>query len=292
MRQLTYLLKDELLVLWGRFLTEMHDENIRSCLHSYAGLWLVGVIANFTLGCVLKKLKMEQPTGVSYPPMWREGTHWMRTWGYKSTEAGVSHFPLTHQQWTDQLASCMSTQHSAHPGVALSECKQRDPFLCPPRLLDSESRAGAWVTPCPLCLALCWCRSAGKKCARPRASTWELSVTATSQLPPLFFSPFLLLFHKHSECHRALERIKLSAPASNTAASGRPWFFQNNGFPPLVCLGKIPTPVPSQRGKEDSFSLRRGPGNCSFTLLTRRSATYPPCPTPSLPGDSDTGGCS
>lgn len=103
MRQLTYLLHDELLVLWGRFLTEMHSENIRSCLHSYAGLWLMGVIANFTLGCVLKKLKMEQPTGVSYPLMWREGNHGMRTWGYRRIAAEVSHLLLT-QQWTDQLA--------------------------------------------------------------------------------------------------------------------------------------------------------------------------------------------
>lgn len=93
MRQLTYLLQDELLVLWGCFLTEMHDENIRSCLHSYAGLWLMGVIANFSLGCVLKKLKMEQPTGVSYPLMWREGNHWMRTRGYESMAQRSLTFP-------------------------------------------------------------------------------------------------------------------------------------------------------------------------------------------------------
>lgn len=71
MRPLAHLLQDELLVLGGRVLAEVHDENICSCLHSDAGLWLVGVIANFILGRVLEKLKTEQPTGVSYPLTWK-----------------------------------------------------------------------------------------------------------------------------------------------------------------------------------------------------------------------------
>lgn len=65
MRQLTYLLQHELLILWGSFFAEIHDEHIHSCIHSYAGLRLVGVIAYFILGCVLEKLKMEQPTCIS-----------------------------------------------------------------------------------------------------------------------------------------------------------------------------------------------------------------------------------
>lgn len=96
-RQLTYLLQDEFLVLWGLFLTEMHDENIRSCLHSDTGLWLVGVIANFILGRVLKKLKMEHKTGVRYPLTWKEGNRWLRTWGHESMGAGVPHSPLLRQ---------------------------------------------------------------------------------------------------------------------------------------------------------------------------------------------------
>lgn len=65
MRQLTYLLQHELLIFWGNFFAEIHDEHIHSCIHSYAGLRLVGVIAYFILGCVLEKLKMEQPTCIS-----------------------------------------------------------------------------------------------------------------------------------------------------------------------------------------------------------------------------------
>lgn len=96
-RQLAHLLQDEFLVLWGLFLTEMHGKNIRSCLDSYTGLWLVGIVANFILGCVLEKLKMEQPTGVSYPLMWKEGNRWLRTWGHKSLGARVPHSPLICQ---------------------------------------------------------------------------------------------------------------------------------------------------------------------------------------------------
>lgn len=55
----TYLLKDELLVLWGGVLTQMHDEDVCSCLHRHAAFWLVGVVAYFILGRVFKKLEME-----------------------------------------------------------------------------------------------------------------------------------------------------------------------------------------------------------------------------------------
>lgn len=78
-RQLAYLLQDELLILWGDLLAEMHDENIRSCVHSDAGLWLVGVIAYFILGRVLKKLKTERPTSTSYSLMWKDGNRWTGT---------------------------------------------------------------------------------------------------------------------------------------------------------------------------------------------------------------------
>lgn len=61
MKQRTILLQDEFLVLWGLFLTETRDENIRSCLYSYTGLWLVGVIANFILGRILEKLVLTHP---------------------------------------------------------------------------------------------------------------------------------------------------------------------------------------------------------------------------------------
>ena len=67
MKQRTILLQDELLILWGDFLTEMHDEFVRSCLHGHAALWLVGVIADFIPGRVLEKLEMEQPACASYP---------------------------------------------------------------------------------------------------------------------------------------------------------------------------------------------------------------------------------
>lgn len=95
MRQLTYLLQDELLVLGGLFLTEVHGENICSCLHSYTALGLVGVIANFVLRRVLKKLKMEQPTGVSYPLTWKGGNRWLRTWGHESMGTWAPLSPLT-----------------------------------------------------------------------------------------------------------------------------------------------------------------------------------------------------
>lgn len=57
----------------------------------------------------------------------------------------------------------MSPQHSVHPGVALNECEWGGLFSCLLQLLDSEGGAGAWVTPHPLCLTLCWCGTAGKK---------------------------------------------------------------------------------------------------------------------------------
>ena len=60
-RRLTYLPQDEHLILRGSFLAELHDENIHSCVHSDAGLWLVSVIAYFIPRRVLEKLKMEQP---------------------------------------------------------------------------------------------------------------------------------------------------------------------------------------------------------------------------------------
>lgn len=56
--EFTYLLQDELLILWSSFFAEMHDKDIHSCFHSNAALWLVGVIAYFFLGRVLEKLKM------------------------------------------------------------------------------------------------------------------------------------------------------------------------------------------------------------------------------------------
>lgn len=73
-RQLAYLLQDELLILRDSVLAEMHGENVRSCLHGDAGLWLVGVIAYFLLGRVLEELKTEQPICTSYCLMWKEGT--------------------------------------------------------------------------------------------------------------------------------------------------------------------------------------------------------------------------
>lgn len=79
--KLAYLLQDELLILRDSVLAEMHGENVRSCLHGDAGLWLVGVIANFLLGRVLEELKTEQPTCTSYCLMWKEGNRWARTWG-------------------------------------------------------------------------------------------------------------------------------------------------------------------------------------------------------------------
>lgn len=72
-RSFTHLLQDELLILWGDFLTEMHDEFVRSCLHRHAALWLVGVIADFIPGRVLEKLEMEQPACASYPLICKEG---------------------------------------------------------------------------------------------------------------------------------------------------------------------------------------------------------------------------
>lgn len=54
---MAHLLQDELLVLRGPVLAEVHDENVCSCLHGDAGLWLVGVVANLILGRVLEKLK-------------------------------------------------------------------------------------------------------------------------------------------------------------------------------------------------------------------------------------------
>lgn len=59
MSRATYLPKDELLVLWGGVLTQMHDEDICSCLHRHAAFWLVGVVPYFILGCVFEKLEME-----------------------------------------------------------------------------------------------------------------------------------------------------------------------------------------------------------------------------------------
>lgn len=60
-RLFPYLPQDELLILGGSFLAELHDKNVHSCVHSDAGLWLVSVIAYFILGRVLEKLKTEQP---------------------------------------------------------------------------------------------------------------------------------------------------------------------------------------------------------------------------------------
>ena len=59
MRWVTYLLKDELLVLWGGVLTQVHDEDVCSFHHCHAAFWLVGVVAYFILGCVFEKLEME-----------------------------------------------------------------------------------------------------------------------------------------------------------------------------------------------------------------------------------------
>lgn len=74
MRQLPYLLQDELLILWGGSLAKMHDENIHSGLHRHAAFWLVGVIAYFILGRVLEKLETGRPTCASYPLMCKEGS--------------------------------------------------------------------------------------------------------------------------------------------------------------------------------------------------------------------------
>lgn len=95
MRRLAHLLQDELLVLRGRILAELHDESICSCLHSDAGLWLVGVIANFVLGRVLKKLKTEQSTGVSYPLTWKGELLDEKQGSRESMGVGAPRSPLT-----------------------------------------------------------------------------------------------------------------------------------------------------------------------------------------------------
>jgi hypothetical protein len=50
----------------------MHDKDISSWFHSYAGLRLPGVIAYFLLRCVLEKLKTGWPTCVSCPLIRKE----------------------------------------------------------------------------------------------------------------------------------------------------------------------------------------------------------------------------
>lgn len=52
----TDLVQDELLILRDGVSAEMHNKDILSFLHSYAGLRLAGVVAYFFLGCILKKL--------------------------------------------------------------------------------------------------------------------------------------------------------------------------------------------------------------------------------------------
>ena len=171
-RQRTYILQDELLILRGHFLAEMHGEDIRSRVHSHAPLRLAGVIADFIPGRVLEKLKREQPAGVCYPLRCKAGQ-----WRDEDLPS------LMLASASDPSPSDLSPSTRGTSGAVLSKCECRGPFSC--WSCSLAVRVGGWcpVTPRPLCLTpSCWCRMAGKKMGQHLGAPRDLD----QPLPLLF----------------------------------------------------------------------------------------------------------
>lgn len=79
----------------------------------------------------------------------------------------------------------------------------------------------------------------------------HLGALLTSQLPLLFFSPFLLLSPQYNGHHCALAGTQCCAQAGNMLL-GADMAPPSNGSPPLGCLGKYTASGPIA-GREEGF---------------------------------------